>query len=319
MNIITDDIDWAAYERETEEKAKVRPASAYLDAMMDELGRPEFDERKSYLPWEKTHGVFAFRGGEVTLWAGQNGHGKSMVSGMVGTSLISQSEGVCVASFEMKPRKTLQRMVTQFMGTGDEARSPEEIEMVRELYSQYRGLCEKKLWLYDQQGTVTTKKILAVTRYSFKELGVKHMFIDSLMKCVKGEDDYNGQKELVDELTSLARDYDAHVHLIHHLRKPAKETDQPDKSDVKGSGAIVDQVDNLMLVWRNKTKEFDLQAGKRVDAGEPDTVVFCRKQRNGTGWEGAIKLWFDPVSKQYAGDPNRSVDMWAWPHREVPV
>ena len=313
MNIIRDDIDWEQYEQETDHSAKVKPAASFLTAMIEDIGNPEALERQSYLPWVKTHRLFAFRDGEATLWAGVNGHGKSELTGMVCSSLVAQGERVCIASFEMKPRKTLSRMVRQFMGIGD-ANASNEIQ--REYYEQFRILCDAKLWLYDQQGTVTPERAVAVTRYCFKELGIKHMVLDSLMKCVRGEDDYNGQKDLLDELTSVARDYDAHVHLVHHLRKLDKETEQPDKSHVKGSGAIVDQVDNLLLVWRNKGKEMDIAAGKTVDPEAPDTVLFCRKQRNGTGWEGAIKLFYDIETKQFSSNPGSAIDMCAWPHRE---
>lgn len=316
MNVIPDTIDWNVYAKETEERAKVRPAGDFLKVMIDDLGRPQAYEHKAFLPWEKTHKLFWIRRGEVTLWAGINGHGKSAVTGMVASSLVSQSEKVCVASFEMKPRVTLHRMVRQFMGLNDTEPHEDEIPVLKDVYEQFAGLCQSNLWLYDQQGTVDVERVVSVTRYCFKELGVKHMFIDSLMKCVKDEDDYNGQKRIVDELTALARDYDAHVHLVHHLRKTGRETDQPDKSDVKGSGAIVDQVDNLMLVWRNKAKELDADAGKVVSRDDPDTVVFCRKQRNGTGWEGPIRLWFNKESLQYTGKPGVEIDMASWPHRE---
>lgn len=317
MNLVPDDIDWAQYERETEAASKVRPASEFLAEMIANLGRPEAHEPCAYLPWEKTHKHFALRQGEVTLWAGVNGHGKSEVTGMVASSLITQGERVCIASFEMKPRKTLHRMVRQFMGVDDTDAAPAEVDLLREIYDDFRAMCDERLWLYDQQGTVTPERIVAVVRYCCKELGIKQMFIDSLMKCVSGEDDYNGQKRLVDELTAVARDYSAHIHLIHHLRKSGKETDQPDKNDVKGSGAITDQVDNLVLVWRNKQKELDRMAGKQTVSDEdPDTVLFVRKQRNGTGWEGAIRLFYDPASKQYTSAPGVEIDMAPWPHTE---
>ncbi|MCZ9335993.1 bifunctional DNA primase/helicase, partial [Klebsiella pneumoniae] len=81
----------------------------------------------------------------------------------------------------------------------------------------------------------------AVVRYAAVELGVTHFMVDSLMKCVQGEDDYNGQKAFVDELTAIARDHGLHIHLIHHIKKPANEDHKPSKYDMKGSGAITDQ------------------------------------------------------------------------------
>jgi twinkle protein len=119
MNLIPDSINWSDYERETEAASKIRPASDFLAVMADQIGRPQAQEPRSFLPWQKTHKLFAFREGETTLWAGVNGHGKSAVTGMVASSLVAQGEKVCIASFEMKPFKTLNRMVRQFMGMGE--------------------------------------------------------------------------------------------------------------------------------------------------------------------------------------------------------
>lgn len=316
MNLIPDDIDWAEYEAETEETSKVKPASDFLVTMIDAVGKPKGREVGAKMPWEKTHQIFAFRPGEVTLWGGVNGHGKSAISGMCAVSLMTQGERVGIASFEMKPVKTLDRMTRQFAAQDLECIHPEEAEVIRDILDDFRAHSVDKLWFYDQQGTVTPKKVIAVARYCCKVLGIRHMFIDSLMKCVKDDDDYNGQKHVVDELCAIAKDYDAHIHLIHHLRKGNKETDLPDKSDVKGAGSITDQVDNLLLVWRNKPKEDEAAAGKYAKAEEPDSLIYCKKQRNGTGWEGAVKLWFDKPSMQYVGSPDCLLNMAPWPHIE---
>jgi twinkle protein len=115
---------------------------------------------------------------------------------------------------------------------------------------------------------------------------------------VAGEDDYNGQKDLVDELTSIARDTDMHIHIVHHLRKVPDITQVPTKYDFKGSGAITDLVDNCICVWRNKPKERKVQESRNVDGKEPDEILNVDKQRNGE-WEGWINLWYHPGSQQY--------------------
>jgi twinkle protein len=58
-----------------------------------------------------------------------------------------------------------------------------------------------------------------------------------------------------------------------------------------------------MVVWRNKKKQHDAQAGKAVDEDAPDAMVICEKQRNGE-WEGRIALWFHEASQQYIGANN---------------
>lgn len=294
MNVLLpDDIDFAAYERETEAKQRVRPARAYINELIDELGQP-IKVKGQPLPWHKTRGLFRFRPGEVTLWGGGNGMGKSLMSGFAALDLMFGGQRVCIASFEMKPHNTLRRMLRQWAGCAptEFASHPEGPEAMRDLYEQFSSQADKRLWFYDQQGTVNAGQMAAVARYCAKELGIQHLFVDSLMKCVKAEDDYNGQKAFVDELCAIARDYEIHIHLVHHIRKLENESKRPDKSDIKGTGAIADQVDNILLVWRNKAEE---SARK---PGEPDAVLNCCKQRNGE-WEGTVLLWFDRESQQY--------------------
>ena len=137
-----------------------------------------------------------------------------------------------------------------------------------------------------------------MTRYCAMELGVKHIVIDSLMKCVKGEDDFNGQKNFVDELTALARDHNVHIHLVHHIRKLVNEEQQPNKHDLKGSGSISDQVDNVFLMWRNKRKENMRNRGEQIDETIPDAFLMCEKQRNGEHQEW-LSLWYHAASQQF--------------------
>ena len=304
--ILSDEIDFSVYLRETNHKTKVRGAKTFVGEAIDKL-KNYGSVKKIFMPWDKTNAAFDFRPGEVTMWSGQNGHGKTQIVTQVVLSLIGQEQKVCVASFEMKPVTTIGRMVRLFSGTNPFSpayQNEEGISMLSELYDDFGSWTDGRLWLYDQQGTADADTVIGMSRYCAKELGINHVVIDSLMKCVKGEDDYNGQKQFVDELTSLARDNNIHIHLVHHLRKPANEQAMPDKHDTKGSGSITDQIDNLMLVWRNKAKEEDRKMGSSKKQGEPDSYLLCRKQRNYDGSEDgepSIKLWMHHDSAQFVG------------------
>ena len=300
-----DEIDFALYEQETEAKQKVKSAAIWVQELIDRIRNPKRTPR-ALMPWRKTHGLLQFRPGEVTIWGGANGQGKSLVTGQVALGLCAQGEKVCIASFEMKPIKTLERMGRQWSGENPDhpafRGSDHAVEYLTDLYEQFRDWTDGKLFLYDQQGTVTAKQVCAVVRFCATEKGVTHFFVDSLMKCVAGEDDYNGQKAFVDELTAIARDHQIHIHLVHHIKKPPSEDHKPNKYDYKGSGAITDQVDNVVSVWRNKPKERAREIGKTVSDAEPDCLLICDKQRNGE-WEGQIGLWFHKDSQQYVGNP----------------
>lgn len=325
-HIFDDDmIDFSLYLRETDAKVKVRPASSYKQALKDRL-RGRKNERRVYLPWEKTKDSFDFRKGEVTIWAGQNGHGKSQVTSQVALSLMGQGEKVVIASFELKPVVNMQRMARMFVGMNPfslEFQDDRGLDALEDLYDQFSDWTEDRLWLYDHVGSVEGSKVIGMARYCAKEAGVNHIFIDNLAKCVRAEDDYNGQKAFVDEMMVIAQDYGVHIHIVHHLKKPPKETDRPDKNDVKGSGSIVDQPDNLFLVWRNKAKEDDRKEGRCLKQDEPDQILFCKKQRNyeGSGeGEPSIALWFHRDAGQYlANEGDRPMFFPNYPHIETEV
>ena len=326
MELIDDQIDFSIYLHETNHQSKVRPASEWVPDLKAKL-RAKAASKTVHLPWEKTRANFDFRPGEVSVWSGQNGHGKSLLTGQVALSLMGQGERVCIANFESKPVTTMQRLGRMFAGTNPfspEYQGDDGIAAIDALYDEFGAWTDGRLWLYDQMGTANGDTVLGMARYCAKELGITHVFIDNLAKCVKAEDDYNGQKAFVDELCAIAKDYGAHIHLVHHLKKPANENVMPDKHDNKGSGSITDQPDNIFLVWRNKAKEDEnrknaLNSKKR---DEPDQVLRCVKQRNydGSGdGEPSILLWFDRDAGQFIGSPDDGImDFRNWPHRGGP-
>lgn len=276
------------------EVAKIRPSTDWEQGLVDHFCQPQ-ETRGAYLPWSKTHGDVRIRPGELSIWAGVNGHGKSMVLSQVVLALIQQGETACIASLEMKPISTLARMSRQAIGTDDP--SPRAIRQFHEFLSG-------NLWLYDQQGTVQMQRMLAVVRYVREELGIQHFVIDSLMKCGIDADDYNAQKRFVDALSTYVRDSGLHIHLVAHSRKRETENTMMDKFDIKGAGELTDMADNVFTLWRNKPKEAKVERGE-VDEqtrSAPDAVLMCDKQRHGE-WEGKIALWFNKRTMQYVAKP----------------
>lgn len=281
MRLIPDDIDFTAYMDEPEQH-NIRPASDWLQDTIDAFYAPTNSAKVPTMLWKKTEGKVNFRPGEVSLWAGVNGHGKSMFLSQVGLDLCYQAERVMVASFEMKPVKQMHRMSRQAY-----AGSAPTIPFLNTLHAWTDG----RLWMYDHVGAVEWRKLIAVMRYAVKEFGITHFVIDSLMKCVPGEDNYNAQKDFVNELCAFAVAHGVHVHLVHHMRKGESEYKAPGKFDIKGAGAITDMVDNVMIIWRDKKAEAEKK-------GNPNCYVSCEKQRNGD-FEGRFGFYFDVDSQQY--------------------
>jgi len=283
-----DDIDFKQYLDETEPQRKVKEKSHY-EKQVIQYFEGSLINKGSHVPWDVNGFKIGLRPSEVSVWAGINGHGKSLLIGQVVLELIKQGQKCLIASFEMKPEITLARMARQALGT--------KIPTVESL-EKFNAWKKNHLYLLEHHGMIEIDTILGVCHYASKVLGVQHIVIDSLMKCVKGEDDYNGQKDFVNALCGIALQTGMHIHLIHHVRKGSDEKHLAGKFDLKGSGSVSDQVDNVFIIWRNKEKALERQTNGVVDETIPDALLSCEKQRNGE-WEGRIPLWFHGDSQQY--------------------
>ena len=234
------------YLGETELKQRVVPASAYVAEVAERLwgaNRPQYP----VLPWSKTHHTFAFRPGEVSLWAGINGHGKSMMLGQAVLSLCAQDQRCCVASFEMDPWRQMERLLRQSAGCE---------QPTAEWLDAFGQWTDGKLWFYDQTGTVRPAMIFALIRYCAEKLKVHHIVIDSLMKCMRAEDDMNAQKEFVDELCALAgRCLLAGLLPVRpEVARPARQPDQEPGRDLGRQGVRTQGHDDLHQPHASRTE-----------------------------------------------------------------
>jgi len=256
--------------------------------------KPGFD-----LPWDKV--PIRLLNGELSIWTGINGHGKSVLLGQVMRAAGDQRHKGVIASFEMAPARTIERMIRQGAGSAQ----PERHIIGDELLH-----INRTMWIFDLVGTAKKERLLEVFRYARQRYGVTQFVIDSLMKCGINEDDYNGQKAFVDTLCDFAKRADVHIHLVAHSRKGSDELDPPNKMDVKGTGALTDLADNLFCVYRNKRKEKELaeaEDGQAIGRSvaevrrEYDAYLICNKSREyGGDAEGSYGLYFDKGSMVYS-------------------
>lgn len=298
--IQADAIDWSAYERATDASVRVRSASEFLadlDAEFESRGAP-----KAAMFSTKLRDVIEFRPGELTCWAGYNGHRKSLFVGQVALDLCVQRERTLIASMEMTPGRTLARMARQAYGVA----VPRQQE--RAAFARWT---DGRLWLFDHLGRVNPQLMQAVCVYFANELGGRHVVIDSMMMVCGSEESMDEQKQFATDLCRLAQETQLHVHLVTHCRKPQTGTEEkpPTKYDLRGSAAISDQASNVITVWANKAKKakLDHDPDDHEAAAQPDALVTVEKQRNGS-WEGRAKLWWDAGSMRFLDDRTSPVE-----------
>jgi twinkle protein len=282
------DVDLDEMISELEAQAELDSVISTASLASKILNRPYVPRRQ--LPWGKLHGKFDLREGEVTIWAGDNGSGKSLLVGQVMSYLLPQGDSVLIASMEMRPEETVERMVVQCAGNYP---APEWIQ-------DWCDWGEGKLWIYDQLDTVESSRILQLIQVAGKRLNCKHVVIDSLVKCgvqQDGDGALTKQTRFVDKLQHAAKHLGIHIHLIAHTRKPDRDGHRVTKYDVRGASQITDLADNVCLISRNRGKEraLALLAAGQLGADEqeildqPDTYLTVAKQRH-YSWEGTIGL-----------------------------
>jgi twinkle protein len=259
----------------------------YADKAWKEINNPMAYAVGFKLPWNKCGDSFIFRAGEVTVLTGVNSHGKSAGIGQITIGVMAQGAKVCVASMESRPHKWSVKMLCQYCSMNNIPLPKNNKPVFNEMW----GWFNSNLFAYSSPGQGVCNDILEVFRYARKRYGVTFFVLDNLSALDVALDDYEGQRNFVQRLVNFAKTEDVHVIFVAHQRKPLSEKEAGDRFGIKGSGALSDLVDNVLVWWRNKAKEKKVRAGEAIDHNEADVMLICDKQRE-TGVERSFKLWF---------------------------
>lgn len=284
-NLVPDTIDLSMY-GEPEAKHNVRTVDHYRNSVIRHLIGEDIKVGRD-LPFRSLHGKFQLRDNEMTVWVGFKGQGKSSVISQVLVHAMAHNEPCFIISPEFTPVQLLLRMIYQRLCS----REPSADEL-----QEWFSWAGKRLWLYDQQASIKPEDVPPLCRYVCEEFGVKHILVDSLMKCGMAPDDYNRQKLFVDHVQNVAHNYPVHIHLVAHARKAKDDSAIPGIHDIKGGSEIGDMVENVVAVWRNKAKEIAQSQNAQAKIDEPDAVLKVEAQRNADGWIGSVQLNYDKAS-----------------------
>lgn len=257
-----------------------------------------------------------FRKGELTIVAGASGHGKSAFMGQIALDLASQGRKVCILSLEMPPARTLYRMARQQEGLAVCGRMPQYAETAADRTELFLKEISPFVCLLDKVGSATPKQVFGVIVQAVSQFDCEHIIIDNLMRvCPEYGDSANeAQKTFVQNIIALAKRFNIHIWLVHHVRKSSSEIDEINKYSIRGAAAITDNADNILLLSRNlaKEKKLDPNYSWEIDAAEGDSILTVDKQRNGD-WQGRLSLWFDKETYRFCPTPQRHPAKYVFP------
>lgn len=212
--------------------------------------------------------IGGFLMGELSIWTGKRGHGKSTLLGQLMIESVEQNTPVCAYSGELRADRFQYWVNLQSAGANniswyyDSVRNKEVCyvgsNVLEKILNWYRG----KFFLYDNNVTdhnAEETSILKVFEYAVKRYDCKVFLVDNLMTArfdtMNDRDYYRAQSNFVGELVSFAKRYNVHIHLVAH---PRKTQGSLDNEDVSGSGDITNRADNVFSVERVQDADFDV-------------------------------------------------------------
>jgi twinkle protein len=240
-------------------------------------------------PWEKVNNILkGWRDGELTVWSGQNGSGKSTILNQVFIDLAEKGVKTCIYSGEMPPERYLRWAIIQYLE--NEAPSPDRVKSTLEWLSS-------RVLILNITSGIEQDKLLSDFEYASKRYGMKHFIIDSLMKInFSAQDEYRQQKDFTNKLCGFVKKHGVHVHLVAHPRKTESDDDVMGKVDIKGSSHITDLADNVIVLHRlSEEKKEKTRKRKLIPA---DMRLFIKKNRE-FGVEGVVNMAFDEHTKKF--------------------
>lgn len=235
--------------------------------------------------------TFTVRPGEVTLWTGISHHGKSSLLCQVFIELVMLQQIVFVASFEMKPERTVKKMAICVTNG---------CIPTREDLNDFIDTVGERIVFFDRVGSAKPEELFEMMRYARARYGATQFMIDSLMKVDGLSGEYGIQSTFMNDMCRFAAENGAHVHLVAHPRKTELDG-RPGANDIKGSSDMRNQADNVIIVHRNMEKELKFSSGemtKEEFEAAWDTSLTVEKDRE----EGNVKSFryhYDKDSERF--------------------
>lgn len=253
--------------------------------------------------------IGGFNMGELSVWTGRRGEGKSTLLGELLLEGVDQDYRVCAYSGELPAWKfkywiSLQAAGPQNIQMQTDKRCgktlPAVLPKTQQMIDEW---LRRRFFLYDigTSATHSAKEILRIFNYAHKCYGCNLFLVDNIMtarfQTGREADYYRAQSNFVAELVSFSRRANVHVHLVAHPRKVQNGKRHLENDDVGGIGDITNLADNVFSLERGIRK-----GGKGEDPVEQVTGLAILKNRmwgEVTRKDEAIQLDFDKKSKRF--------------------
>ena len=209
-------------------------------------------------PWDSLNSKFRLSKG-LSILGGINGHFKSTIASQLMLNIAKHHKAGLI-SLEMEISDIAEVLGMQA--------SNSQVKPTSEFMEQtFLPWSEDRIFVYDHIGSINPMEALGAVDAMLQEQ-CRFVILDSMM-MTRVMDDHDKEREFTQALVGLARLYGANICLVHHSKKLDTSDDMPpQRSDLRGSGNIVDVAAQAIVVWHNKRKSY--LKNRIADGHEPD-------------------------------------------------
>lgn len=201
------------------------------------------------------------RTGEVVLFTGNSGCGKSTFVNNLMANLLNQGYSVYTHQGEFRPGKFKSNLY-KILCTSDKIETYKN-EFKNRIYGTISKKTEEKIdaWvkgrLIIHGSQVPTKDELIRTMTNmYKKHGIKFFFVDNLMTiAIDGTDKYEEQKQLMIKFQEFAKTYNVFVGIVAHPKKNNCSLDEVDQYVISGASELINLANYAIYLKRLTTKE----------------------------------------------------------------
>ncbi len=255
--------------------------------------------------------IIGFNPGELSIWSGNNGSGKSSVLSQIAINGIEQNFNIALFSGELRSDKVLNWMHLQAAGKRYAISTQYEnyYTVPDEIKIKINEWMDARMHIYNNDFGTGVIEVLKAIRSCIEEHYIGMVIIDNMMSLdlagVNGEK-YEKQTSLVLALSSMAKQWNVHIHFVAH---PRKSLGFLRKNDISGTADITNAADNVFIVHRVNT---DFKRATKADMGFKDNnplygysnvIEICKNRDLGIADE-FIGLFFEKESKRFLNTSN---------------
>lgn len=257
--------------------------------------------------------IIGMNKGELSIWSGGNGSGKSTMLSQISLETIDRGFNVAMFSGELTSNRAKNWLQLQAAGRQNVRLSDNGVSyyVPKREADAIDAWTADRLWIYNNQYGTKAASVIDDFKRHIESHATDVVIIDNLMSLdlsdVKGEK-YERQTLLVLQLSEMAKFYNVHIHFVCHPRKPVGFLR---KADISGTADLTNAADNVFMLHR-VNQDFMKSASEFLGKSEVEqyrkysNVIEIMKNRDLGVADEFVGLYFEPKSKRLLNEEHEN-------------